>query len=203
MENLNTSSDAPKQTAGLVLGSASPRRLDLLAQIGIRPNKVAPADIDETPISQELPRVYANRMAIGKAQAIKDQFAGSYILTADTVVAVGRRILPKAETEQQARDCLKFLSGRRHQVYGGIALILPDGRELTRTSVADVKVKQLHISEVDAYVNSMDWQGKAGGYAIQGLFAKHIVWMSGSYSSIVGLDLNLTANLLDGNGFNS
>ena len=191
----------PQVNSDLVLGSASPRRLDLLAQIGIEPTKVAPADIDETPASQELPRVYANRMAIGKATAIKDKFVGSYILTADTVVAVGRRILPKAETEQQARDCLKLLSGRRHQVYGGLALILPDGRELQRTSVADVKVKRLHQSEIDAYIASMDWQGKAGGYAIQGLFAKHIIWMSGSYSNIVGLDLNITANLLYGNGY--
>ncbi|MGB0844145.1 MAG: Maf family protein [Alphaproteobacteria bacterium] len=190
---------APK----LVLGSASPRRLDLLAQIGIKPHEVAPADIDETPLHQELPRVYATRMATGKSAALKDLHAGSYILTADTVVAVGRRILPKAETEQDARACLRLLSGRRHQVYGGVSLILPDGRALDRVVVSDVKVKQLHPSEVDTYINTQDWQGKAGGYAIQGFFAQHIVWMSGSYSNIVGLDLNKTAGLLFGNGFHA
>lgn len=173
----------------------------MLAQIGIKPDAVAPADIDETPLKQELPRVYAQRMAREKAEALRESHAGAYILTADTVVAVGRRILPKAEEPEQAKACFKLLSGRRHQVLGGICLICPDGRIVTKVSVSAVKVKVLQASEIQTYLDEGEWQGKAGGYGIQGSFARHIPWISGSYTNIVGLDLSMTSNLLTGNGF--
>ncbi|MDB5490384.1 MAG: Septum formation protein Maf [Micavibrio sp.] len=183
----------------LILASASPRRLDLLKQIGIIPDEVRPADIDETPFKTELPRDHALRLGIGKAQAINAP--GSFILACDTVVGVGRRILPKAETEEQARSCLALLSGRRHSVYNGIAVIAPDGKLRHRMAETTVKFKTLHPDETEFYIASGEWQGKAGGYAIQGLAAAFIPHIGGSYSTVVGLSLYDTIQLLKGSGF--
>ncbi len=189
----------------LILASASPRRLDLLKQAGIVPALVSPADIDETPLKGELPRELAVRLARGKAEAARTacgaQAEGAFILAADTVVACGRRILPKAEIEAQARDCLKLLSGRRHHVYGGICLILPSGAVLTRLCDTAVKFKTLSAEDEAAYIASGEWQGKAGGYAIQGLAASFIPFIQGSYSNVVGLSVYDTVQLLAGNGF--
>lgn len=179
----------------LILASASPRRLALLAQIGITPDEVRAADIDETPLKAETPRLHALRLARGKAEAVKADDA--LVLAADTVVAAGRRILPKAETEQQARDCLALLSGRTHRVYTGVALKCAQ-RISTRLAEARVSFKSLSGAEIDAYIASNEWQGKAGGYAIQGLAARYITNVIGSYSAIVGLPLYETANLIEG-----
>ncbi len=186
-------------TPKLVLASASPRRVDLLAQIGITADAIRPADIDETERPQEKPRELAARLAAAKAAAAADPDA--FVLAADTVVGVGRRILPKAEDEAVARRCLELMSGRRHRVYGGVALAVPDGRTLHRLVVSDVRFKRLDQSEVRAYLASGEWQGKAGGYAIQGLAATFVAWIGGSYSNIVGLPLFETAALLRGAGY--
>jgi len=183
----------------LTLASASPRRHDLLAQIGITPDSITPADIDETPIKGELPRDLAQRLSAEKAKAAHSK--GQYTLAADTVVACGRRILPKAETEQQARDCLSLLSGRRHHVYGGITLITPDGRALTRLCDTTVKFKPLSDNEIEHYIKSGEWEGKAGGYAIQGLAAVFVKMLKGDYSNVVGLSLYDTMRLLEGSGY--
>lgn len=182
----------------LVLASASPRRLDLLRQIGIVPDEVVAADIDETPLKDELPRALAARLARAKAQAV--QRAGAVVLAADTVVALGRRALPKAETEPEARRCLELLSGRAHVVFTAVAVRGPDGALLARTGEARVIFKRLSTQEIDAYIASGEWRGKAGGYAIQGLAARYISDVSGSYSAIVGLPLHETANLLQSFG---
>lgn len=179
-----------------VLASASPRRLDLLAQLGLRPDHVAPSDIDETALKGELPRPHAARLAREKAEAVASLHPGSVILAADTVVAVGRRILPKAETEDQARACLRLLSGRRHHVYTAVAVIDAGGRLRERLSDTVVTVKRLTPREIDAYIASGEWRGKAGGYAIQGRFATHVKSISGSYSGVVGLPLYETGALL-------
>lgn len=183
-----------------ILASASPRRLDLLAQLGIRPDHVVPSDIDETPGKGELPRPYAARLAREKAQAVADQHPGCIILAADTVVAVGRRILPKAETESQARACLTLISGRRHHVYTAIAVIDAGGTVRERLSDTIVTVKRLTQQEIDSYIRSGEWQGKAGGYAIQGRFAAYVKAISGSYSGVVGLPLYETNTLLTASG---
>ncbi len=185
----------------LILASASPRRLDLLKQAGIIPNAVAPADIDETPLKTELPRDHALRLAKEKAEAVARTHPDSFILAADTVVAVGRRILPKAETEEQARACLTLLSGRRHIVYNGIAVIAPDGKQRSRLCQTAVKFSRLNAGEIEAYIQSGEWQGKAGGYAIQGAAAGFIPFIGGSYSTVVGLSLYDTIQLLRGSGF--
>jgi septum formation protein len=179
----------------LVLASASPRRLALLAQIGVTPDEVRAADIDETPLKKETPRLLALRLARQKAEAV--DAPGALVLAADTVVAVGRRVLPKAETEAEARACLALLSGRTHRVYTAIALRTGAG---TRTRLAEARVsfKVLSPREIDAYVASNEWQGKAGGYAIQGLAARYVTNIVGSYTAIVGLPLFETANLLEG-----
>jgi len=184
----------------LVLASASPRRLALLEQIGLEPARVDPADIDEAPLRNELPRQYAQRVAIDKAQAVKSRHPARAVLAADTVVACGRRILPKAETEDQARACLKLLSGRRHRVFGAVALCLPADRLLTRLVQTDVAFKLLHDTEVETYLASGEWQGKAGAYAIQGRAALFVRWLAGSYSNVVGLPLFETGGLLHGTG---
>jgi septum formation protein len=170
-----------------------------LKQVGIVPDKIIPADIDETPLKGELPRDYALRMAIEKASAITEK--DGFILAADTVVACGRRILPKAETEQQARDCLALLSGRRHRVYNGIAVILPDGTLRSRVCDTVVQFRRLGAGDIDAYIASMEWQGKAGGYAIQGQAAGLVSFIGGSYSAVVGLSLYDTMQILKGAGF--
>ena len=185
----------------LILASASPRRLDLLKQAGIIPDAVAPADIDESPLKAELPRDHAQRLARQKAEAVALSHPGSFILAADTVVAVGRRILPKAETEEQARICLALLSGRRHIVYNGIAVMTPEGLLRGRIAQSAVKFSRLNPAETEAYIGSGEWQGKAGGYAIQGLAAGFIPFISGSYSTVVGLSLYDTIQLLRGSGF--
>ena len=179
-------------TPPIALASASPRRRDLLGQIGIKPVAIIPADIDEAPHRLEPPSCYALRMAHEKALAAalsEDIKPSVVVLAGDTVVAVGRRILPKAETEDQARSCLALLSGRRHRVYGGITLRLADGRIRSRLVTSSVIFKRLHCDEIDAYLATGDWRGKAGGYAIQGPAAAYIRHIEGSYSNIVGLSL--------------
>ncbi len=185
----------------LVLASASPRRVALLQQIGIEPAQIIPADIDETPLKGELPRDLATRLSLSKAQEIAKTTDDKFIIAADTVVAVGRRILPKAENETQARECLKLLSGRRHHVYGGIAIITDTGKEITRLCDTIVKFKTLTTQEINEYIDSGEWGGKAGGYAIQGLAAGYISFLQGSYSNVVGLSLYDTVQILRGNCF--
>jgi septum formation protein len=180
----------------LILASASPRRLALLAQIGVTPDHVLATAIDETPIPRELPAAYAQRIARSKALTGASMHPQAYILAADTVVACGRRILPKAETEKQARSCLDLLSGRRHRVLTAVALAAPDGTLHTRLVTSVVQFKRLSTQEINAYLASNEWQGKAGGYAIQGQAAALIPFISGSYSSVVGLPLHETAQLL-------
>lgn len=184
----------------LVLASASPRRLDLLRQIGIEPDEVAPADLDETPLPRELPPAHVVRLAMAKAEAVRSRHPGAFILAADTAVACGRRILPKAEDEATARRCLEMLSGRRHRVYGGIALATPDGEIAVRRVVSHVSFKRLSGQEITAYLAGGEWHGKAGGYAVQGRAAAFVSWLSGSYSNVVGLPLYETAQLLAGRG---
>lgn len=185
----------------LVLASASPRRLALLRQIGIEPDHVEPADIDETPRRGELPAGHVLRLAEEKARAVRPRHPDAFILAADTVVACGRRILPKAEDEATARACLALLSGRRHRVYGGIALLPPNGDLGSRRVVSQVAFKRLSEMEMDAYLASREWDGKAGGYAIQGRAAALISWIAGSYSNVVGLPLYEAAQLLAGCGY--
>jgi len=185
----------------LVLASASPRRLDLLRQIGIVPDAVDPADIDETPLKGELPPAHVERLAEAKARAVAPRHPGAFVLAADTVVACGRRILPKAEDEATARVCLAMLSGRRHRVYGGVAVLTPGGEIGFRRVLSQVAFKRLSALELEAYIASGEWHGKAGGYAIQGQAAALIPWVSGSYSNVVGLPLFETAQLLAGRGY--
>ncbi len=185
----------------LVLASASPRRLDLLRQIGIVPDVVDPADIDETPAKGELPAAHVLRLAEAKARTVQPRHPGAFILAADTVVACGRRILPKAEDEQTARACLTLLSGRRHRVYGGVAVMTPAGELAFRRVISQVAFKRLSADELEGYLRSGEWQGKAGGYAIQGRAAALIPWVSGSYSNVVGLPLYETAQLLAGRSY--
>ena len=182
----------------LILASASPRRVSLLAQIGIFPDQIIPAHIDETPLKSELPSQLAKRLGAVKAQAIAPEYSSACILSCDTVVAVGRRILDKAESEDDVRRSLKLLSGRRHRVYGGLTLIGSNGKIHNRLVITSVVFKKLEGSEIDDYVDCGEWQGKAGGYAIQGragAFARKII---GSYSNIVGLPLYETSKLLKG-----
>jgi septum formation protein len=187
----------------LVLASASPRRLDLLRQIGIVPAAVDPAALDESALKGELPPAYAARIAAAKRDAVIARHPGNFILAADTVVACGRRILPKAEDAATARRCLELLSGRRHRVLGGIAIAAPDGRKIQRLVETAVTFKRLSAAEIDAYLAGGEWQGKAGGYAIQGKAAVFVRAVSGSYSNIVGLSLYDTAAMLGGLGFNA
>lgn len=185
----------------LVLASASPRRLALLEQIGVQPDQIAPAEMDETPLRDERPRQLAVRLAVDKGRAVSGRFPDAYILSADTVVAVGRRMLPKAETEAQARACLSRLSGRSHDVLTAIAVRAPDGRTAQRLVESRVTFKRLSHVEEEAYIASGEWQGKAGGYAIQGRASALISHITGSYSAIVGLPLHETAAVLEGLGY--
>ena len=184
-----------------VLASASPRRLQLLAQIGIVPDEVDAAELDETPHKGELPAAHAARLAGAKAACVAARHAGSFVLAADTVVALGRRILPKTEDAAEARRCLALLSGRRHRVFGGVVLVDPGGRERRRLVRSDVMMKRLSETEIADYLASGEWHGKAGGYAIQGRAATFVRAIHGSYSNIVGLPLFETAALLVGAGF--
>jgi septum formation protein len=185
----------------LVLASASPRRLELLRQVGLVPDCIDPADIDETPRRGELPPAHALRLAEEKARMVIPRHPGAFILAADTVVACGRRILPKTEDEASARSCLELLSGRRHRVHGAAALVSPDGCLVTRRVDSHVAFKRLSEAEIRAYLRTGEWQGKAGGYAIQGRAAALIRWISGSYSNVVGLPLFETTQLLAGRGY--
>ena len=185
--------------APLVLASASPRRRDLLVQIGIVPDRIVSTDVDETPLPAEPPRVCALRLARAKAAAV--DAPGCLVLAADTVVAAGRRILPKAENETDARACLSLLSGRRHRVFTAVVLRSTAGRRSERIAVSIVAFARLTPQQIDAYVASGEWQGKAGGYAIQGLAAGFIRYLSGSHSNVVGLPLFETAQLLRGSGW--
>ena len=191
----------------LVLASGSPRRLSLINQAGIEPDALRPADIDEVPKRGELPRALATRLARGKAEAalnqvrLDDELRGSYILAADTVVAVGRRILPKAELLDEAAQCLRLLSGRNHHVYSGVCLVTP--KEAFRQRLVDTRVrfKRLSDEDIEAYLASGEWRGKAGGYAAQGIAGSFIVKMVGSYTNVVGLPLYETVGILSGEGF--
>jgi septum formation protein len=188
--------DRQSERPRLILASASPRRLDLLAQIGITPDAVDPAHVDESPLKGELPVQHAMRLAAEKAEAVAPRHPGAAILSGDTVVAAGRRILPKAEDAATARACLKLLSGRRHRVLSAVTLLDAAGKARHRLSTSIVLFKPLHPREIDAYVDSGEWHGKAGGYAIQGKAAALIRWMSGSPSGVIGLPLFETRALL-------
>jgi len=191
----------------LVLASGSPRRLSLVNQVGIEPDALRPTDIDETPKRGELPRAYATRLAREKAEAaltmvrIDDELKGSYILAADTVVAVGRRILPKAELLDEAAQCLRLLSGRNHRVHTAIYLVTPKETFRSRYVETRVRFKRLSDEDIEAYLASGEWRGKAGGYAAQGIAGGFLVKIVGSYSNIIGLPLYETLSLLSGEGF--
>ena len=187
----------------LILASASLRRLDLLAQIGIVPDKVMPADINEEPISGELPKGHALRLAREKAIKVASDNPDSIILAADTVVGVGRRILPKTETIDEARQCLELMSGRGHRVFTGVAVIKANGEKISRVVETRLKMKQLSDAQITQYIESGEWKGKAGGYGIQGRAGAFISNLIGSYTNVVGLPLFETRNLLTGAGYPS
>lgn len=179
----------------LFLASASPRRLELLKQVGIVPDRVVPAAIDETPLPHEIPAAYAKRIASAKAKKVAAEYPHAVILAADTVVALGRRILPKTETVEEAQTCLEMLSGRRHKVLTAVSIISPQG-EKHKLVASVVRFKRLSAEEIAAYLGTNEWQDKAGGYAIQGQAATLIPFISGSYSNIVGLPLHETVYML-------
>jgi MAF protein len=191
----------------LILASASPRRLALLNQIGIEPEHLVPAHVDETPEKGELPRKLAQRLADLKALTAQHKArvagygANALVLAADTVVAVGRRILPKAETMEEATDCLRLLSGRAHRVYTGVTLLTPSGARRQRLVETRIRFKRLSAREMEAYLASAEWRDKAGGYAIQGIAGAFVVKLVGSYSAVVGLPLHEVTQLLAGEGY--
>jgi len=204
MRSSDGSQSRPAAAAGprhrFVLGSASPRRLDLLRQIGIEPDAVVAADVDETPLKRELPGPMARRLAVLKAQAVAAQEPDAFVLGADTVVACGRRALGKPADEAEAGRFLDLLSGRRHRVHGGVALITPAGEVRTRLVTTVVAFKRLSRAERALYLASGEWRDKAGGYAIQGLAGRFVTSVNGSYPNVVGLPLAEVAALLDGHG---
>jgi septum formation protein len=191
----------------LILASASPRRLALLNQIGIEPEHLVPAHVDETPEKGELPRKLAQRLADQKALAaqLKARQSGfadnAVVLAADTVVSVGRRILPKAEMIEEAAECLRLLSGRAHRVHTGVTLLTPSGAMRRRLVETRLRFKRLSAREIESYLASAEWRGKAGGYAIQGIAGAFVIKLVGSYSAVVGLPLNETVALLAGEGY--
>lgn len=191
----------------LILASASPRRIELLQQIGIEPDALLPADVDETPKKNELPRHLASRLAEEKAQCAAahaktdPDLTNAFLIAADTVVSVGRRILPKCETIAEATQSLRLLSGRAHRVHTAVHLITPKGRERSKVVETRVRFKRLAASDIEAYLASGEWRGKAGGYAIQGLAGAFAVKLIGSYSAVVGLPLYETLSLLSGEGY--
>jgi septum formation protein len=188
-----------KNNSNIILASASPRRLTLLEQVGIVPAQVIPADIDETPETSELPRDLVQRLAKEKAEFVARDHNDMIVLAADTVVACGRRILPKAENRDQAHDCLNMLSGRRHIVWGGIAIIHCKNKKISsRVTKTVVQFKNIGKEDINNYLDSRQWEGKAGGYAIQGTAAAFIKFISGSYSNVVGLSLYDTMQMLNG-----
>jgi septum formation protein len=196
----------PPARPRLVLASGSPRRLALLAQIGIDPHAVIPADIDEAPQRSESPRALAQRLSAEKARiaagvaAKRPEIGRCLTLAADTVVCVGRRILPKCEISDEAEACLRLLSGRAHRVYTGLTLLTPNGAARRRLVETRLRFKRLSRPEIDAYLGSGEWRGKAGGYAIQGLAGSFVLRLIGSYPNVVGLPLAETAALLAGEG---
>jgi septum formation protein len=187
--------------ARLILASASPRRLDLLARIGVTPDAVVPADIDESVPKGELPREHARRLAREKAQVVASEAPNALVLAADTVVAVGRRILPKVEDEETLRACMKLLSGRRHRVLTGIALVIPGCPVRERLVQTIIAMKRLSADEIDFYAGHGEWRGKAGGYALQGYGEVYVRHIAGSYSNVVGLPLAETRLLLKSAGY--
>ena len=190
-------------SARLVLASASPRRLDLLRQVGLVPDAVDPAEIDESPRRGERPDRLVGRLARAKAEAVAPRHPGAWILAADTVVACGLRVLPKASRRDEASACLALLSGRRHRVHGGLCIVDPAGRPHDRRVTTIVTFKRLQRQEIEDYLASGEWEGKAGGYAIQGCAARFVRAINGSYSNVVGLPLFETCGMLDGLGFHA
>ncbi len=180
-----------------ILASASPRRLQLLQQVGLTPDEIIPADLDESPLKGELPDKYALRVAQEKAALVAAKHPQSIVLAADTVVAAGRRILPKAEDEKTARKCLQLLSGRRHRVYTAVCVIAKGGKRSSKLVMTQVRFNRLSEKDIERYIASGEWQGKAGGYAIQGKAEEFIPWINGSYSNVVGLPLAETLHLLE------
>ncbi len=191
----------PQSPPRLVLASASPRRLDLLRQIGLKPHAVEAAEVDETPLRDETPRLLATRLAVAKADRVAPLHAGSHVLAADTVVALGRRVLPKASDADEVRACLDLLSGRAHRVLTGLCAIAPDGRRAHRLVESRLHFKRLTPGDIDSYLASGEGVGKAGGYAIQGRAGRFVISLQGSYSGVVGLPLYEAANLLAGLGY--
>ena len=190
--------------APLVLASSSPRRLDLLRQVGIEPARIEAPLTDETPLKRELPATHALRLAVAKAEAVAGRLGdptSAFVLAADTVVACGRRILPKVATVEEAARCLDLLSGRRHRVHGGVCVLAPDGRRAVRLVTTMVRFRRLAVAERDRYLAGGEWAGKAGGYAIQGEAAAFVPAINGSYSNIVGLPLAETLAMLGGLGW--
>lgn len=185
----------------LILASQSPRRSLLLSRIGISPDLISPADINEDIIEGELPRDYALRLACEKATKISGDFPNHIVLAADTAVSVGRRILPKAQTIADAKYCLQLISGRSHRVFTGVALVKSNGELLKRVVETRLKVKRLSEVELKNYIQSREWQGKAGGYSIQGSAESFVTKIVGSYSNVVGLPLYETRNMLQGSGY--
>lgn len=185
----------------LILASASPRRLELLRQIGLEPDLIDPADIDETPRPRELPRHYTRRMAVDKLNAVAARHPGAFVISADTSVILGRRILGKVADEAHARAMLQLLSGRSHSVWGAIAIRNPEGRIAQRLTRTKVRFKRWTEKEIEAYLASREWCDKAGAYAIQGKAAAHVIDIDGSYSNVVGLSLYDVSVMLEGLGF--
>jgi septum formation protein len=185
----------------LILASASPRRRELLAQLGIAPDAIVPAEVDEAPGKHERPEALARRLAHAKAQAVARRHRGEFVLGADTVVALGRRVLGKPVDARQAEDFLKALSGRRHRVVGAICIVDAQGKPHERVVTTAVRFKRLSAAEIAAYLDSGEWRDKAGAYAIQGRAAAFVAWIGGSYSNVVGLPLFETVTLLEGMGW--
>jgi septum formation protein len=199
--------DPAARTAKLVLASASPRRLALLDQAGVKADALLPTDVDETPLSNERPRDLARRLARLKAESAyraiqqREELTGAFIIAADTVVAVGRRILPKPETPDEAEDCLRLLSGRAHRVYTAVTMVTPKGGYRERLVETRLRFKRLSSEDLARYLASGEWRGKAGGYAAQGIAGSFIVKLIGSYTAVVGLPLYETLSLLGGEGY--
>lgn len=190
-----------KRNSSLILASGSPRRKELLSQLNIEPSHIISPEIDETPLKREKPKDLALRLSKSKAEAVSKAHSDAFILAADTVVACGSQILDKAETANQALAYLQKLSGRRHHVYGGITLITPDGHVLSRHCNTLVQFKPLCAKTFENYIQSNEWDGKAGGYAIQGYAGSFVKYMAGSYSNVVGLSLYDTIKILQSGGF--
>ena len=190
-----------RKPARLILASQSPRRKELLAQVGVYPDDIIPADINETPLKKEIPLKLAARLASEKASSVALTAPDNWVLAADTVVACGRRILGKPENISEAERFLKLLSGRRHRVVSGVCLITPNKKKMLKTITTAVKFKLLSKEELESYLEAEEWNGKAGGYAIQGYAGTFVKWISGSYSNVVGLPLFETAGMLRGAGY--